>query len=117
MTEVTMESVLMWKPDVIITTSREFIPWAYKDKTWNMIPAVKKRNIHLTPTKPFNWFDRPPGVNRIVGIPWTAHVLYPDIFTEEWFREKAKRFYKIFYHYELTDEELTSLLKVLKEQT
>jgi iron complex transport system substrate-binding protein len=111
MTEVTMESVLMWKPDVIITTSREFIPWAYKDKTWNMIPAVKKRNIHLTPTKPFNWFDRPPGVNRIVGIPWTAHVLYPDIFTEEWFREKAKRFYKIFYHYELTDEELTSLLK------
>ncbi|MBN1906983.1 MAG: ABC transporter substrate-binding protein [Deltaproteobacteria bacterium] len=111
MTEVTMESVLMWRPDVIITTSREFIPQAYKDKTWNMIPAVKKRNIHLTPSKPFNWFDRPPGVNRIVGIPWTAHVLYPDIFTENWFREKAKRFYSIFYHYDLTDEELTLILK------
>jgi iron complex transport system substrate-binding protein len=111
MSEVTMESVLMWKPDVIITTSREFINQVYMDETWNMVPAVKKRNIHLTPSKPFNWFDRPPGVNRIVGIPWTAHVLYPDIFTEKWFRDKAKRFYSIFYHYELTDDELTSLLK------
>jgi iron complex transport system substrate-binding protein len=111
MTEVTMESVLMWKPDIIITTSREFINQVYKDETWKMIPAVKNRNIHLTPSNPFNWFDRPPGVNRIVGIPWTAHLLYPDIFTEDWFREKAKRFYSLFYHYELSDEELTSILK------
>ena len=111
MTEVTMESVLMWKPDVIITTSRNFINLVYEDKSWKMIPAVKNRKVYLTPSQPFNWFDRPPGVNRIVGIPWTAHILYPDIFTEEWFRKKAKRFYSIFYHYDLTDEELTALLK------
>lgn len=111
MTEVTMESLLMWKPDVIITTSRNFIEQVYKDESWKMIPAVKRQNVHLTPTKPFNWFDRPPGVNRIVGIPWTAHILYPDIFPEKWFRKKAKRFYSIFYHYDLTDEELTLLLK------
>ncbi|NLA74178.1 MAG: ABC transporter substrate-binding protein, partial [Deltaproteobacteria bacterium] len=111
MTEVTMESVLMWRPDVIITTSREFTNQVYKDETWNMVSAVKNKKIHLAPAKPYNWFDRPPGVNRIVGIPWTAHILYPDIFTDKWFREKATQFYSLFYHYELTDEELTSLLK------
>ena len=110
MTAVTMESVLMWKPDVIITTSRNLMEQVYNDQSWKMIPAVKKRNIHLTPSKPFNWFDRPPGVNRIVGIPWTAHILYPDLFPEEWFRTKAKKFYSLFYHYDLTDKELTDLL-------
>lgn len=111
MTEVTMESILMWKPDVIITTSREFSNKAYKDESWKLVPAVKNRKIHITPNKPFNWFDRPPGVNRIVGIPWTAHILYPELFPEPWFREKAKQFYSIFYHYDLTDEELTTLLE------
>ena len=111
MTPVTIESLLMWQPEVIITTSREFAIHAYDDETWKKIPAVKNRRVHLTPNRPFNWFDRPPGANRIVGIPWTAHILYPDLFPAKWLRNKVKQFYSIFYHYELTDEELTSLLK------
>ncbi len=76
-----------------------------------MIPAVRNHKVHLTPGKPFNWFDRPPGVNRIVGIPWTAYILYPAIFSEAWFVKKAKAFYSLYYHYNLTDDELDSLLK------
>jgi iron complex transport system substrate-binding protein len=110
MTPVTIESVLVWKPDVIITTSREFAAQVYNDKTWKKIPAVRNHHVYLTPNQPYNWFDRPPGVNRIVGIPWTAHILYPDIFPEDWFRRKAKKFYEIYYHYNLSDEELESLL-------
>jgi len=110
MTQVTIESVLMWKPDMIITTSQEFATQAYNDETWKKIPAVQNHRIYLTPSQPFNWFDRPPGINRIVGIPWTAHLLYPDIFPEDWFKKKAKEFYSIFYHYELSDEDLRSLL-------
>ena len=85
MTPVTIESVLVWQPEVIITTSREFAVHAYADGTWKKIPAVRNRRLHLTPSQPFNWFDRPPGANRIAGIPWTAHVLYPDLFPEKWF--------------------------------
>jgi iron complex transport system substrate-binding protein len=107
---VTRESVLMWKPDVIITTSKEFFTQVYTEPTWQQVPAVQNRRVYLTPGQPNNWFDRPPGVNRIVGIPWTAHILYPDLFPEDWFREKAKEFYSVYYHYELSDGELTSLL-------
>jgi iron complex transport system substrate-binding protein len=110
MTAVTMESVLMWKPDIIITTSNDFAVQIYKDATWEMIPAVQKHNVHITPSQPFNWFDRPPGVNRIVGIPWIAHIFYPDMFPENWFMVKVKEFYSIFYHYELKDEDISKLL-------
>ena len=109
-TAVTMESVLMWKPEVIITTSREFATHAHDDASWKKIPAVFNHQIHIAPSNPFNWFDRPPGVNRIVGIPWTAHVLYPERFSKEWLRMKAKAFYSIYYHYHLSDEELHALL-------
>jgi|WetSurMetagenome_2_1015567.scaffolds.fasta_scaffold86422_1 iron complex transport system substrate-binding protein len=107
---VTKESVLMWKPDAIISGSPEFIAQAYNDSTWQQMPAVQNHRVYLIPTEPYNWFDRPPGVNRIVGIPWTAHILYPDLFPEDWFRVKAKEFYALFYHIELSDDELTTLL-------
>jgi iron complex transport system substrate-binding protein len=106
---VTKESVLMWNPDVIITTSPEFMVQVYNDTTWQNIPAVKNHRVYLTPTQPYNWFDRPPGMNRIVGIPWTAHVLYPDLFPEDWFKSKAKEFYRLYYQYDLSDGELASL--------
>ena len=111
MTAVTMESVLMWKPRVIITTSPEFVRHAYANNTWKQTAPVQNRCIYCVPQLPFNWFDRPPGVNRIAGIPWTAHVLYPDLFTESWFKSKIKTFFSLYYHYHLNDEELLSLMR------
>ncbi|MBP2134034.1 iron complex transport system substrate-binding protein [Methanomicrobium sp. W14] len=111
MTEVTKESVLKWNPSVIITTSSEFYENVFGDVAWNDTDAVKSGRVYLTPRYPYNWFDRPPGVNRIVGIPWTAHIMYPEIFTDEWFESRAKEFYSVFYHYNLTDDELSSLIE------
>ena len=109
-TPVTMESVLLWQPEVIIASSREFIGFAALDSSWRKIPAVRNGRVHLIPTQPFNWFDRPPGVNRIVGVPWTAHLLYPDHFSDRWLYRKVKEFFAQFYHYNISDEELAALL-------
>ncbi|WP_419660869.1 hypothetical protein Dvar_12730 [Desulfosarcina variabilis str. Montpellier] len=110
-TPVTMESVLMWRPEVIIiTTSQAFAGHAPGDASWKKTPAVQHRRVHLPPGQPFNWFDCPPGVNRIVGIPWTAHVLYPDLFPRAWLENKVKTFYALYYHYDLSNQELEALL-------
>ncbi|WP_292368057.1 ABC transporter substrate-binding protein [Methanoregula sp. UBA64] len=110
MTAVTMESVLIWKPDVIITTSRDFTTMAYNDSNWQSIPAVQNHRIYVTPSKPGNWFDRSPSFYRIVGMSWTAHVLYPDLFPEDWLKQKVKEYFSVYHHYNLSDEELTDLL-------
>ena len=57
------------------------------------------------PQYPFNWIDRPPSVNRIIGIKWVAHLLYPDLFPYD-MRAETRRFYATFYHWNLTDAEL-----------
>jgi len=106
---VSKESLLMWNPDVIITSNANLIRQMYADETWLETKAVKTHRIYLIPTKPYNWFDRPPGANRIVGIPWAAHAFYPNLFTDDWFRKKIKEFYKLFYQFDLSDADLAAL--------
>lgn len=110
MTPVTMESILVWQPQLIITTSSEFLEHARHDASWQKIPAVRNNLVYLTPSDPMNWFDRPPGVNRIVGIAWGAHLLYPQLFDTAWLHDRVGQFYTLFYHYELTEGEMKELL-------
>ena len=44
------------------------------------IQALKNHQVYQIPAYPFDWFDRPPGVNRVIGIRWLANLLYPNIF-------------------------------------
>jgi iron complex transport system substrate-binding protein len=107
---VSMELVLQWNPDVIITSSSEFYKNVYSDKSWQSVNAVKNKQVYLTPQDPFNWFESPPGANTIIGIPWTAKVLYPDKFTNLDMNNLTKEFYSKFYHYNLTDSQVSSIL-------
>ncbi len=113
MTPVSMEQVTKWDPDVIIVGDPGFFSTIYNDTLWHSIPAVKNHRVYLVPQSPFPWFDRPPGVNRIIGIPWTAKVLYPEKFGDLDMPALTKEFYSKFYHYELSDSEVNSLLDPL----
>ncbi|NPE27466.1 ABC transporter substrate-binding protein [Methanococcoides sp. SA1] len=109
-TEISIEQVLKWNPDVIITGDSTFYNNIYSDHIWQNITAVKNHEVHLVPNAPFCWFDRPPGINRIIGIPWTAKILYPEKFKDIDLNDLIKEFYSEFYHYELTDNEIDKML-------
>ena len=107
---VSMELVLQWNPDVIITSSPQFYNSVYSNQEWQSINAVKNKQVYLTPQDPFNWFEGPPGANTIIGIAWTAKVLYPDKFNDMNLNSLTKEFYSKFYHYNLTDSDVSSIL-------
>lgn len=110
MTPVSMEQVTKWNPEVVIVSDPVFYTEVYNDTLWQSIPAVKNHRVYLVPQSPYPWFDRPPGINRIIGIPWTAKVLYPEKFSDMDLSALAKEFYYKFYHYDLSGAELDSLL-------
>lgn len=107
---VSMELILDWNPDVIITSDEGFYNSVYSNPLWQNINAVKNKQVYLTPDAPFNWFEGPPGANTIIGIPWTAKVLYPDKFNDMDLKSITKEFYSKFYHYNLTDEEVSNII-------
>jgi len=67
--------------------------------------------VYLAPQGPFKWFGQPDGANMIIGIPWTAKILYPDKFKSLDLTDEVKEFYSEFYHYDLSDDDVTKLLK------
>ncbi|KZX15178.1 vitamin B12-binding protein [Methanobrevibacter cuticularis] len=109
--EVSMEQVINWNPEVIITTDSEFYDSVYTNSKWANIDAVKNKQVYLSPSSPFKWFDRPPGANIIIGIPWTAKVLYPDKYNDIDLKKITKEFYRDFYNYDLSDIDVLSILK------
>ena len=107
---VSMEQVLAWNPDVIIAGNKGFYNNIYSDPNWQKIKAVQNKQVYSVPTDPFGWFDRPPCLNVIIGIPWTAKVLYPDKFAEIDLKSLTKEYYQKFIHTDLTDDQVTKIL-------
>jgi len=94
---VSIEQVLVWNPEVIVTIDQEFAASVRNDPSWASVKAVRDNRIHLSPKMPFGWVDFPPSVNRLIGLWWLAKILYPERFPED-LRTLTQEFYSRFYH-------------------
>jgi len=113
MAAVSLEQVILWNPELILSWGTEqggYFESIFTDPKWESIQAVKDKRVYAVPAGPFNWFDRPPSINRVLGLKWVANLLYPDVFTYD-IRQETKDFYSKFYHYELSDKEVDGLLQ------
>lgn len=109
-TDVSIEQVIVANPDTIITWDRNFYQAVWNDPIWRNIPAVAAGRVWLSPTAPFGWIDRPPSVNRVIGLKWLSGLFYPERFDFNLAAE-TRQFYKLFYHVDLSDDELDRLLE------
>lgn len=111
--DVSMEQVLAWDPEVIIAWDDVVRGGADElirtDPNWANITAVKNGRVYTMCNTPFSWCDRPPAVNRVLGIQWVANMLYPDRYDVD-MMDVTKEFYKLFYEVDLTDEQAQELL-------
>ena len=107
--KVSMEQVLNWKPDMIISTASGDKAAIYSSADWVDVPAVINGEIYAAPQAPFSWVDKPTGINRIIGVLWTNWICYGDYATYD-MNAAVKDFYHTFYHYDLTDAQVAELL-------
>jgi iron complex transport system substrate-binding protein len=104
-----MEQLIVADPEIIITWDRNFFEHIFKDPLWAGIHAVRDNGVYLAPTAPFGWIDRPPSLNRVMGLKWLAGLFYPNKFPED-LRESTREFYRLFYHVDPTESELDILI-------
>ena len=110
-----MEQVIAADPEIILTWDRNFFARVYDDPLWAGIKAVRDRRVYLAPTAPFGWIDRPPSLNRVIGLKWLSGLFYPDKLGED-LRETTRSFYRLFYHVDPSDTELDTLIAWSKGQ-
>ncbi len=113
MTDVSLEDVIAWNPQVIIAWDDVYKGGADElirtDSNWASIDAVANNRVYTIPCLPYTWGDRPPSVTRYIGMQWMANKLYPDVYNVNMVDE-TKKFYKIVLNVELTDDEAQSIL-------
>jgi iron complex transport system substrate-binding protein len=108
--QVSIEQVLRWNPDVVITIDPNFYAMARTHPLWGSLPAIKAGRIYLAPSVPYGWIDFPPSINRLIGLRWLARILYPQSFPED-LRPIVRDFYTRCYHQTPTEAQLDQLLR------
>jgi iron complex transport system substrate-binding protein len=108
LTRVSLEQVLAWDPDVIVTQDPVFARTALSDPVWRTARAARERRVWCPPSLPFGWLDEPPGVNRLIGAAWLARRL--DGTPIATIREEVRAFYDAFYRVTLSTADLDRLL-------
>jgi iron complex transport system substrate-binding protein len=108
---VSIEQILVWDPEVIVTVEPEVAQEIRRDPLWRGVRAVRDGRIHLAPQDPFPWIDFPPSVNRLMGLWWLGRVLYPGEFPED-LRTLTREFHALFYQRAPDDAQLDALLDV-----
>ncbi|WP_225767648.1 iron ABC transporter substrate-binding protein [Inquilinus sp. Marseille-Q2685] len=103
------EQVIAWAPDIIIALDRRFGHGVAANPDWQPVPAVKAGRVFLSPGLPFGFVDVPPSVNRLIGLTWLLHTLYPEQAPGS-LRDQVRGFYRLFYQVDLTDADLDRLL-------
>lgn len=110
---VALEQVMLWDPDVILASmgghQSDLAKKILKDSNWRTITAIKTKKVYEVPLVPFNWFENPPSSNRIIGLKWLLAEFYPHLINYD-IRSEIKEFYNLFYLYDLTDDEIDSIL-------
>lgn len=110
--QVSMEQLLQWQPDIIVTQDSEFFNRLAHSSAWQALTAVRRGQCFLLPDTPFGWLDGPPGVNRLVGLNWLATHLKGNSDTREW-ASTAQHFYQLFYGSEEPLAGFSNLVKAL----
>jgi iron complex transport system substrate-binding protein len=106
---VSFEQVILWDPEVILTTDPNYWASVWTDSRWRSVKAVAAKRVYLSPHLPFGWFDFPPGANRLLGLWWAGKLLYPRQFDVD-LRAKVAEFHRLFYHREPSAAQLDAML-------
>ena len=109
--QVSMEQLYIWDPDVILLSSDEAYEEALSSPVWGNLRAVQEGRVYHIPTEPYPFIDSPPATNRIIGIYWLGNLLYPELYPVD-IMEETKEFYSLYYSHPLTDEEAREILHI-----
>lgn len=96
MEKISMESVILSNPDVIVAMERTFTDTLMQNPQWRNLRAVKEGKVFTVPATPFNYISRPPSFMRLLGIRWLIDSFYPSLL-EKPFEEEKKEFEALFF--------------------
>lgn len=110
LTQVSMENLLSWQPDIILVQDAVTAQYLSKDPVWQGVKAVANQRILFLSGLPFGWLDAPPGINRLLGLRRLHAWLDPQVNAS--FKGDMQRYSELFWHTTLSDAQYQRLVAV-----
>ncbi len=116
--EISLEQIISWNPDHIFVdhigvsqnqTIDQVLAELTGDPKFAVLKAVKEGKVYASPVGVFYWDS---GVQCVLQCMWMAQKLHPEAFADINMAEEVKYFYREFFDYELTDEQIQKILNV-----
>ena len=103
---VSMEQIIGWNPDIIVTQNDEQRKQILTDPAWRPIAAVQAKKVY-TQLK-YAYSD---GLISLLGLKWYDQIInHPnDKAAMDAFQMGMREFYRLFYKYEIKPDQLTEL--------
>lgn len=116
-TQVNMEQVYDWDPDILFLDGPGLLPLKTADVLENNVEgtdfstltAVKNKRVHDTTLGMWNWFTPNPDAPLVLA--WMACNTYPEAFADYPLEDTIREYYHDWYGYDVTDADLEEILQ------
>ena len=114
--QVSMEQIYKWNPSLLLLDGPGLLDMIPSDVIENKvegadfstIKAVKDKRVYNTTLGMWNWFT--PNPDGPLVLAWLASRTYPEQFKDYPLEDTIRKYYKDFYGYDVTDEEMKGML-------
>ncbi|WP_110943089.1 ABC transporter substrate-binding protein [Inediibacterium massiliense] len=112
---VTMEQIMAWNPEVIVMSNfsnfqpEDLLNNKIEGQDWSKVDAVKNKKVLKAPMGIYRW-DAPCAETPLM-TKWIAKQLQPEVFNDFDLESDIKSFYNKYLNYDLSQEEMDSILQ------
>lgn len=104
----THEQLLLWDPDVLLVNSPEQVAAIHRDERFARLGAVRHGRVHATPIGAHAWGQRT--IEQPLTVLWAASLFHPGRFERGELENEMRSFYRRFFQYEISDEDIRWVL-------
>ena len=116
--KVSIEQFYQWNPDILYLDGPGLLDITTKDVFENSVEginfsnmkAVKDKKVYNTKLGMWNWFT--PNPDGPLVLAWLAKSTYPEEFKDYNLKAMIKDYYKTWYDYELTNEQIEDMFDI-----
>ena len=98
------ETLLNYNPDILIVDKKGYLEELQKASILSQLKAIKEGRVFIAPTGAMSWPYN--GPEEYLNMYFFAKCIQPKLFEDIDLEEESKKFYKTYFGFDLTDEDI-----------
>ena len=113
-TKIDPEQLLSWDPELLLVDSAKIRDAVASDPVLSDLKAVKNNNVIVIPNGAMSWAYN--GPEEYLNMHFFAKAIHPELFKDVDMEAKTKAFYKEYFGFDVTDDDLKHLFTLSEGQ-